>query len=67
MQMKLEKQHMFATPKSVEDIHAWIELHSPEEKVHLYVLFGMTCNYVLKELEADDKQKSISRVNERNS
>jgi len=44
--IKVSKMALFHTPNTVEEIQNWIEGHSAEEKAHLYVVMGMTWNFL---------------------
>jgi hypothetical protein len=36
---------LFHTPKNMKEVQEWVELHSPEEKAHLYTVMFMTINF----------------------
>jgi hypothetical protein len=55
VQVKLEKQNLFATPKSFKEIEDWIELHAPEDRAHLYTASMMTWNYLVEAIEEAQK------------
>ena len=38
--------NLFATPETVDDIPKWIDLHPLEDRVPMYVVMGMTWNYL---------------------
>ncbi len=44
--IKVSKMAMFHTPESLEYILDWIEGHPAEERAHLYVVMGMTWNFL---------------------
>ena len=44
--MKIQPMNLFATPETVDDIPKWIDLHPPEDRVPMYVVMGMTWNYL---------------------
>lgn len=50
--LKITKMGLFATPKSADEIVKWIEGHSPGEKAALYVVMGMTWNFLSELAEA---------------
>lgn len=55
VKVKLNKQNLFATPKSFKEIEDWIELHSPEDRAHLYTAAMMTWNYLVEAIEEAEK------------
>lgn len=52
--IKLTQCNLFTTPSSFKDIEKWIELHPPEEKVHLYTVAYMV-NNLLAEWQKEGK------------
>lgn len=50
--LKMDKQKIFATPESFEDLHAWINKHLPEDRVHLHTAVGMYHNLIAKAVTA---------------
>ena len=40
----LEKHGMFNTPDDLAALESWINLHSPEERIHLYTAAYMAWN-----------------------
>lgn len=36
---------LFHTPSNLKEVQEWIELHSPQEKIHLYTAMQMTANF----------------------
>ena len=69
----LQQQALFAVPHNQEELTAWIERHSPEERIHLYTAAGMAWNLAskfvdrfLEEQEAgtsDEQEADIVIVN----
>jgi len=51
VKVKIEKQNLFATPKSFKEIEDWIELHPQEERAHLYTAAMMTWNFIAEAIE----------------
>ena len=46
----IEPQGLFATPKSVDELQKWIELHPPQDRIHLYTASGMTWNVLAESM-----------------
>jgi hypothetical protein len=46
---------LFATPKSWDELQAWIEGHSPEERAHLYTAACMAWNLASSIMNEKDK------------
>lgn len=46
MSIKINKMELYATPESQSEITSWIELHSPESRVSLFTVMGMTWNFI---------------------
>jgi len=46
---------MFNTPKDLDAIEAWIELHPPEERIHLYTAAYMAWNLAV-EISTNQKE-----------
>jgi hypothetical protein len=51
----LNKHGMFNTPKDLDAIEAWIELHPPEERIHLYTAAYMAWNLAV-EISTNQKE-----------
>lgn len=44
--MNISLMNGFNTPKSIEDITSWIELHPVGDRSHLFTVMGMTWNFL---------------------
>lgn len=44
--MRIQPSGLFHTPESKEEILAWINRHSPEDRAHLMTAMMMTWNYL---------------------
>lgn len=44
----LKPSNMFHTPESLDELMAWVERHSPEDRAHLYTAVMMTWNLAAK-------------------
>ena len=57
------KEHgLFNTPENFEELEAWIELHAPEDKMHLwtamYMYNNLLCSYDnVRIIGEDDEQQ----------
>ncbi len=51
----LNKHGMFNTPKDLDAIESWIELHPPEERIHLYTAAYMAWNLAV-EISTNQKE-----------
>mgnify|MGYP000461419817 CR=1 FL=1 len=40
----IQQCNLFHTPDSFKEVSDWIELHAPEERIHLYTAAHMTMN-----------------------
>lgn len=47
------KVEMFATPDDMPALEAWIELHAPGDKLHLYTAAMMSRNLILEALAVE--------------
>ena len=55
VKVKINKQNLFATPKSFKEVEDWIELHPPEDRPHLYTAAMMTWNFIAETIEEANK------------
>jgi len=51
----LEKHGMFNTPDDLAALESWINLHSPEERIHLYTAAYMAWNLAV-EISTNQKE-----------
>ncbi|RLC98515.1 MAG: hypothetical protein DRI65_18145, partial [Chloroflexota bacterium] len=56
--MKIQINNLFKTPDKLEEIGEWIELQSPDEKIHLYTAMMMTWNFLAKELDKENDEQN---------
>ena len=45
---EIEPCNLFHTPKDLKELENWIELHNPEERIHLYTAAYMAWNLAAK-------------------
>ena len=56
----LKKNDMFATPESLDDLKAWIELHHGQELMHVMTAAAMTANYIIENYTLTPKTEESS-------
>lgn len=58
--LKIQEMGLVATPKSQDDINAWIERHTPEDRLHLYTAAYMMWNFLAAKVNAyEEKQEPV--------
>ncbi len=54
--MKIQPQNMFHTPESWDELHKWIEAHSPEDRAHIMTAAVMAWNLAAKVQEMPEPE-----------
>lgn len=54
--MVIKKVEIFHTPKDQEELVAWIDLHSSDERAHLWTAAMMAWNLAVQTVENEDEQ-----------
>lgn len=49
-QQSIAPHGLFATPASMDEVHAWIERHPKEDRIHLYTAAYMTWNFLANKI-----------------
>lgn len=49
----IQKEPMFNTPESWEDLLKWVQLHNPSDQIHILtgamMAWNLACDYIQKE------------------
>ena len=51
--MHIQEMTLFNTPESQDEITRWIELHPPEDRTAMFVVMGMTWNFLAKKVNEE--------------
>jgi len=51
--MRIQEMTLFNTPESQDEITRWIELHPPEDRTAMFVVMGMTWNFLAKKVNEE--------------
>jgi hypothetical protein len=46
----IQPHGLFHTPKEMAEVHAWIEAHPKEDRIHLYTAAYMTWNFLATQI-----------------